>query len=1210
MPAGVGEEVSPDWLRHTRKQTNEKLIWLRGTGQSDQRRAAIDRIIAERSAGVETPTAEMVKTFAEPRTVAEFQERRQEIQQREESQRQIQAILSKKHQTVQDLVDIEVLKARASGEKPQITSVSPGIKTYEYDIPISESKELRERQIETQQRYQLQQQLRQEEQRKEDESQQASQKLIETMGAGGEGEYIEKPTSETYKGIQVTETYYVDPVTRKERPVTASEREQLVGVWGLPEEKGIVSGFMGKFGLGKEAKEVRETKKLREEPLTPAESIAELVTLAPVRNLYGRFKEGERRFAETTTIPTGKIITEKTGVTIPKVSEVLEQTIFPTKTPFISSKYDKDIREFRQGIISGTLTDVKEKPISNVMLFGAGGLVGGTVKGTTRAVLTVSKEIKSLGLLPKLTEGVETFQKGVGIVRVETPTIGKVIEKVRGLEQPVYLGLKKIEQPLFTTKQYVKGGVGLGFGGLYAGVTAERILSAGSPREAGSELGIATKDLLLFGAGYKKGAESMTLTTTRTPLRKLIPVEAEETQRPLIIRGKETDIFTKIATYEIKGEVRPPTLITKTTPLREWYYQQPKTSKVLPQREFTTIAQIIGDKPFYATTKIGKYGQLKVLKIKGSSEEVNLKLSVGDTNIQKFLTGRLGENILKDVSLKEVYSLKTPKISMRLSPLRYGLKLKEEGKILFRTMAQKKLGRGTLGLFYPEGSLFKKQAITFSEKLLGDITFKKFEKLSLKKQLKHLQKYKEKREEVIAHELIHYKAEGFIPQIESRLPYRLRPSEILAFGLEKPMAKFGFKTKFKPTKIEVLKLGEEIPRGVYVKPEDVPSLIPKDTKVFRGALETRKVFTPYGKSTEVFETISTLKPLKKTELVETFTSDVLFKDVTKPYSRATGKTPKIKTEITFIKEPLIIDLGAKTKVIKPADIKKTSLDKTFQIQELNQVLITPKVLPKITKPVKVETITEVQPRTIPISTYAGTGLYERTEVYGATPQAMVRTQLQVQPLPFKTFDIVDVKPFTDLKLKMDLISASKMKQATKIKQVTKLKQAQKIKTQQKIKQKMAIKQAQKQKQKLKLKLTTRIITPPPPTIIKRIFQTTKPPIPPIFPRLKPTKARRQPKGYEVFIRRFGKFKPIGAGLTLAQAQALGIGKVSRGLGATYKVTGADLRGLITPKGFYKKVTPKGMLFIEKRKHRLSKVGEKKEIQFWKKRKTKKKKRKK
>lgn len=97
-----------------------------------------------------------------------------------------------------------------------------------------------------------------------------------------------------------------------------------------------------------------------------------------------------------------------------------------------------------------------------------------------------------------------------------------------------------------------------------------------------------------------------------------------------------------------------------------------------------------------------------------------------------------------------------------------------------------------------------------------------------------------------------------------------------------------------------------------------------------------------------------------------------------------------------------------------------------------------------------------------------------------------------------------------------------------------------------------------------------------------------------------TKKLPRRQSFTVSVRRFGKFKPIGTFGTLKQATAVGRARVAGTLAATFKIEGSKLPG--TPKGFYTKQTPTGKLFIERSKFRLSRRGEKKEIQAAKKRK--------
>ena len=111
---------------------------------------------------------------------------------------------------------------------------------------------------------------------------------------------------------------------------------------------------------------------------------------------------------------------------------------------------------------------------------------------------------------------------------------------------------------------------------------------------------------------------------------------------------------------------------------------------------------------------------------------------------------------------------------------------------------------------------------------------------------------------------------------------------------------------------------------------------------------------------------------------------------------------------------------------------------------------------------------------------------------------------------------------------------------------------------------------------------------------QRIVQ--KPLVPFKFPR-PPRPSREKPTGqFTVFVRRRGEFLPIGTGLTLGKAFAVGRQRVGRTLAATFKVTGPVGFKPITPVGFRAKPTKQGILFIERRGLRLSTTPETKEIQ--------------
>jgi len=107
----------------------------------------------------------------------------------------------------------------------------------------------------------------------------------------------------------------------------------------------------------------------------------------------------------------------------------------------------------------------------------------------------------------------------------------------------------------------------------------------------------------------------------------------------------------------------------------------------------------------------------------------------------------------------------------------------------------------------------------------------------------------------------------------------------------------------------------------------------------------------------------------------------------------------------------------------------------------------------------------------------------------------------------------------------------------------------------------------------------------------------RPIITPVVP-IKLSKPKKQTKEtsdiFGVSVRRRGKFKSIGKGLSLKKALSVGKGRVEKTLAATFRIEGNG-KGLTTPTGFRTKGTKGGILFIEKRGRRLSTGGETREI---------------
>lgn len=130
-----------------------------------------------------------------------------------------------------------------------------------------------------------------------------------------------------------------------------------------------------------------------------------------------------------------------------------------------------------------------------------------------------------------------------------------------------------------------------------------------------------------------------------------------------------------------------------------------------------------------------------------------------------------------------------------------------------------------------------------------------------------------------------------------------------------------------------------------------------------------------------------------------------------------------------------------------------------------------------------------------------------------------------------------------------------------------------------------------QAQRVGQKYKTKTPTTPKLKLIKPSKKVTP------FPKVKQTTTPKFSGGlYGVQVRRYGKFRTIGTGLSLGKAINLGKQRTAGTLGATYKITGKTIN-LPTPFGYYKKPTKEGTLFIELPKYRLSTGGEKLEIQY-------------
>ena len=235
----------------------------------------------------------------------------------------------------------------------------------------------------------------------------------------------------------------------------------------------------------------------------------------------------------------------------------------------------------------------------------------------------------------------------------------------------------------------------------------------------------------------------------------------------------------------------------------------------------------------------------------------------------------------------------------------------------------------------------------------------------------------------------------------------------------------------------------------------------------------------YGRTTSTNLGITEIKPFIETDLLSISKGTTLFKDVSKPFARATGRTPGLKQTIIEAKEPIILD-SEPVKFQQPASIKKTPLSKTFALQKTATVLA--KVFPK-TKPVKLTT-TYTKPTTmrllsLPQSKQAVTSTARQENIFnlGLSYGTLLNNQLKQEGFPQLKFQqesktIEALKSIDKQVPKIAQLPRETQKEITK--QITKLAQTPKL----------TLKQINKVKQKINTEfIKSRLKTPPPPPTI-------------------------------------------------------------------------------------------------------------------------------
>ena len=693
----------------------------------------------------------------------------------------------------------------------------------------------------------------------------------------------------------------------------------------------------------------------------------------------------------------------------------------------------------------------------------------------------------------------------------------------------------------------------------------------------------------LFSKGYRYAIQRQTIIT---PTRKIIEPKFVEQQVYGISKGRQY----KFSVYDITGEYKPPRIKIVTTKLRQKLGIKPISTKYIPPQKFLvkTTYPAIDSFPFQVVEARTGSHILRYKTISGESTLINPRVA-RLSNIDEFLLKRYVQSKTGTQFLGRVEQIKLP----RLSPEKYA---KLSPDIDF------------------SGKLTKKQLGEYIGGHHIDISGKRY--IGVRGYLKG-----ELRQQVIAHELIHAKTPKSIIKLSRKLPYEYRPSEIIAYRLEKSVARKGFKDIFSPKRIDLVKYkGKEIPissktartftkKGTEFELSDISTiktykyniktgkttyiddsiLKTTDIKDFRIRFGTDKTYAEVGfgkvrfeagrgRVTETSRALTRTKEFIDLPDYELLTSETYFKDVTKPFARARGKTPRLTGEIYIKKEPIFIDKFTDVKFVQTADIVKTPLSRTFQVTEQAEQLA--KIVPKISPAKTITTIapTTMTSRIIPVtprlaqiftaqtttpivSTTQPTIVFEgripSDTLRGLSFEKTMEGQISIPKTQAKELTKTLNKTLT--KTRPKLITKGLLKTLTK----TLLKQ------QPKLAQKLQLKQIQK----YKLTPKQKIITPTFPKVPGK--PTTW--IPPL---LKGRGMPKQPSGrFPVYGRRFGKYRVVGVGRTEKEAFSLGK-KFARGtLGVTFKIPKA--KRLKVP-GFRTKREKGGIVFIEPRGKRLKK----------------------
>jgi hypothetical protein len=375
-----------------------------------------------------------------------------------------------------------------------------------------------------------------------------------------------------------------------------------------------------------------------------------------------------------------------------------------------------------------------------------------------------------------------------------------------------------------------------------------------------------------------------------------------------------------------------------------------------------------------------------------------------------------------------------------------------------------------------------------------------------------------------------------------------------------------------------------------------PNSIPKTTAFFENIIKRREFITPENLKEaslkiggdffikgNVYKNIYRNKPIEVVKSISLIPKkSFLIEGTSKEYY---FELPSESKQVNFIQPS-----GKKS---SEQYLQQLYLEK-FKPQVNKQIISTAVNMKPILK------TSPIRQPTIATSSFAGTGLYERTEGIGgfALNQPARTTYSNIQPISYSQSNLFNFESGKNAPSVMNkgfvrILDRNITRGVTREteRSLNKFSPREIVKTQ----SREVLRTNNKQISRLITRTKTR--TPPKTTIIiVPRNQITKNPTKTLFFFGGKGHLSQKPFGsFRVLQRRFGKFKVIGTTRTQESAFNLGMFKTRTTLSATFKVEGYGVKQPKNIFGYKTKYTKQGTLFIEQPKWRLSTPTEKQEI---------------